>query len=568
MSTGPLSTAAGGGSPSDPGFTGFGVQGAGRQKQSRFGIQIGLALAFLVLCGLAGAGIKIYRSGPPPAAEAKPAPQLSMVVLASTDLDVGREIRTADFYSVNVVEKEMLRLTQGKLVFGRAKELVGRVVRTKIKSGTPFFLDSVYPDGTGPTPADLLTDGMRAVTVRMGLVGGVRGFVSPESWVDVLFRRAGSSIVPGSTQEARTHTLLPGIRVLGIQDSLYPETVLRKDARGNMAEQFEVTLELTPAQCEVLKSVEQRGELSLNLLPKQDGMRNPGLLPDPELMRILLGVEIPEPPVVVVPPPSVRVIRGGSPSSVPVEKVVDTIIDSNLYPAPAAADVPLPGRSGPAPEVWPAERVQPPADVNNPEDTQSQLKRLPGADNSAPAGSRPARSTGLSTLVYSGSSDAEHSDASGFRLPSTTAVPQTRRVFSNLPAPVRQFSEPAQVRRQPAPASTPGSRYFTARSAGRNPVRAASIPTGVPTPVSGGSRPVAIRSAANGSRGGLQVLSAGSYSGAAGLPSVTAGRGSSLSLRSRGGQSTFSARSVASAGLASVSYAGSRRLPDLKVGRR
>ena len=68
MSTGPLSTAAGGGSPSDPGFTGFGVQGAGRQKQSRFGIQIGLALAFLVLCGLAGAGIKIYRSGPPPAA--------------------------------------------------------------------------------------------------------------------------------------------------------------------------------------------------------------------------------------------------------------------------------------------------------------------------------------------------------------------------------------------------------------------------------------------------------------------------------------------------------------------
>jgi pilus assembly protein CpaB len=490
-----------------------------------------------------------------------------MVVLASTDLDVGREIRTADFYSMNVPQKEMLRLTQGKLVFGKAKELVGRVVRTKVKSGTPFFLDSVYPDGTGPTPADLLTDGMRAVTVRMGLVGGVRGFVSPESWVDVLFRRAGSSVVPGSTQEARTHTLLPGIRVLGIQDSLYPETVLRKDARGNMAEQFEVTLELTPAQCEVLKSVEQRGELSLNLLPKQDGMRNPGLLPDPELMKILLGVEIPEPPVVVVPPPSVKVIRGGSPSSVPVANVVDTIIDSNLYPAPAAADVPLPGRSGPAEEVWPAERIEPPADENNPEDTQSQLEKLPGADKSTPAGSRPARSTDLSTLVYSGSSDADQSDASGFRMPSTTNVPQTRRVFSKSPE-ARQFSEPAQARRQPVPSGTPGVRYFAAGPAGRSPERGAGIPTGVPMPVSRGSRPVAIRSLAGGSRGGLYVLSAGRYSGAAGLPSMAAGRGKSLSLRPRGGQSAFSARSVASAGLASVSHAGSQRLPDLKVGRR
>ena len=556
MSTGPLSTAAGGSSPSDPGFSGFGVQGAGRQRQSRFGIQLGLAALFLVLCGLAGAGIKIFRSAPPPAAEAKPAPQLSQIVLASTDLDVGREIRTADFYSMNVSDKEMLRLTQGKLIFGRAKELVGRIVRTKVKSGTPFTLDCVYPDGTGPTPADLLTDGMRAVTVRMSLVGGVRGFVSPESWVDVLFRRAESSLVPGSTQEARTHTLLPGIRVLGIQDSLYPETVLRKDARGNMADQFEVTLELTPAQCEVLKSVEQRGELSLNMLPKQDGMRNAGLLPDPELMKILLGVEAPVPPVVVVPPPSVRVIRGGSPSSVPVEKIVDTIIDSNLYPAPAAVGVPLPAQSGPGPEVWPAERAQPPTDGPAPEDTQSGLKNSSGGKQPAPAGARPARSGGQSTLVYSGHSDAEKSAATGFRIPSTTVIPETRRVFTGTRASGGPISVPAQARRQPVAPVASVSARAAAKPSGRVSVPGANVPAGVPLPVSGASRLVAVRSLTTGSRSGLYVLSAGGY------------RGGAAGLRPTGRWSGLSARPVSTAGLASAAHAGPQRLPDLKVGRR
>lgn len=332
---------------------------SGSPKTSRFGIQAMFLVLFAVLCGIAGTGMRLWRQEPPVVAAPTVPPAQFKLVLASSDLLPGREIRASDFYTSMVGKDEYLKVLKDQSAFGDGKQLIGRLVRMKVEMNRPFPLDCVFPEGTGPTPADLLSEGMRAVTVKMNLIGGIRGFVAPESWVDVLFRRSDKNAPPDSTASARTHTVFPGVRVLAIQDSLYPQTVLTKDSRGIVAQDFEITLELTPQQCEVLKSIEDRGDLTLNMLPKEADRQNLGNVPSPEIMKLLLGVEEPKP--VPVPPfvPSVRVVRGGAQSSVVVDHPYDIVIDQHLYPAPdvpgaaAGSSVPEPEVGSGAGSVWP-----------------------------------------------------------------------------------------------------------------------------------------------------------------------------------------------------------------------
>ena len=332
---------------------------SGSPKTSRFGVQAIFLVLFAVLCGIAGVGMRLWRQSPP-VVEVPPAPPAQFrLVLAASDLLPGREIRASDFYTSMVGKEEYKKVLQNQSTFGEGKQLIGRLIRNKVEMNQPFPLDCVFPEGTGPTPADLLAEGMRAATVKMTLVGGIRGFVSPESWVDVLFRRSGGNAAPDSTAAARTHTVFPGVRVLAIQDSLYPETVLTKVAGGAVAQDFEITLELTPQQCEVLKSIENRGDLTLNMLPKEVERENLGSVPSPEIMKLLLGVEDPKPVPVAPYVPSVRVVRGGAQSSVIVDQSYDLIIDQQVYPAPDiptagdASGVPAPDSGSAAGPGWP-----------------------------------------------------------------------------------------------------------------------------------------------------------------------------------------------------------------------
>ena len=364
---------------------------AGSPKTSRFGIQAVFLVLFAVLCGIAGTGMRLWRQTPPAVEVAAAPPVQFRLILAAADLLPGREIKASDFYTSMVGKDEYRAILKDTAAFGDGKQLIGRIIRTKVEMNQPFPLNCVFPEGTGPTPADLLSDGMRAITVRMSLVGGIRGFVTPESWVDVLFRRSDKQLAPDSTAAARTHTVFPGVRVLAIQDSLYPETVLKKDSRGSVAQEFEVTLELTPQQCEVLKSVENRGDLTLNMLPKEEGRTNAGAVPSPETMKLLLGVEEPKPVVVAPIVPSVRVVRGGAQSSVVVDHPYDLVIDRHLYPATTK-----PGsdssNSVPAPDsmpgaAWP--QAIPPAAANGVQGESEEGAASTGDSASGPQGSQP-----------------------------------------------------------------------------------------------------------------------------------------------------------------------------------
>lgn len=464
---------------------------------------------FAMVCGIVGVAFRLYNG---PETVQKPAPQPVLIPVASSNLQQGRRIKNSDYYVLPMSSADFAKAAKGKIVFTQAKDLVGRIVKGEVKLGSPFSVDSVYPEGTGPTPAELLTEGMRAATVRVSLVGGIRGFAAPETWVDVLFRRSDAGL-KASTDSARTHTLLAGVRILAIQDNTVANSILSGDRISKPTEEFELTLELTPEQAEVLKSVEQRGDLSLNMLPLDPNRRNMGTLPSPEVMKLMLGIEdpVPVPPVVVVaPPPSVRIVRGGSQSSVTVEHQADLIMDRSLYPAPVRnSDPPL---DPPAPPVVPDPSKAWP--LFRPVETKAQAvdgsvepKSVPADDEANPsaAPSQPQRRTGVSDssmIVQSPVRRAPPSRTLPTRVSSTTStsLPQSRQKMP--PGSVYQSSY------QPMPGLSPLRRSKT--------THASNLPSLTPTHrsryVSSGSsspRRAVVSSVSTVSRGRLPLLASG-----------------------------------------------------------
>ena len=127
MSTGPANTG-----PLIPGPLSAGGRGA-----SRFGVQAFLIIAFLFLCGLAGAGIKLWRTGPV-AEEVKPPAKKFTVVLAAADLDVGREIRSSDMYTLSaLVPTSIVHSSPGRPVSVWRRNLLAELSEAKSTRGHP-----------------------------------------------------------------------------------------------------------------------------------------------------------------------------------------------------------------------------------------------------------------------------------------------------------------------------------------------------------------------------------------------------------------------------------------------
>lgn len=426
-------------------------------------------LVFLVLfalvCGVVGVAYRVYQT---PEVVEKPAPPLRQVPVASGDLRPGRRLLFSDMYMVSLSEDDFNKLVKGKKVFNTPAQLAGRFLKAPVNAGEGFALDSVYAEGTGPTPAEKLSEGMRASTVRVSLVGGIRGFAAPDTWVDVLFRRNSGSSSP-STESVRTHTLIPGVRILAIQDDTYSNSILSGSSRPQPVGDFELTLELTPEQAEVLKSVEQRGDLSLNLLPQDPNRKNLGTLPSPEVMRLVLGIEDPKPapPVVnITPPPSVRIVRGGAQSSVTVDFQTDLIMDRALYPAPAGNAQPSAAPPSPpavdtnAAPAWPVFRP-PVQTAPQPEESESQAPAE--ADPAAPAASGtavPASKSQRGSAAYESSVIVRRSE------------PRTRSGFSSL-SPLRT-APPVRTIRQSSTRSRPRS-LEQARSTSRGASQVSAV---------------------------------------------------------------------------------------------
>ena len=134
----------------------------------------------------------------------------------------------------------------------------------------PVLATKISGSGQGASIAALLTDGMRAATVRIDDISGVAGFVQPNDSVDVLITRQ----LPNDNAKL-TDVLLQNVRVLAIDQEAKNSDGTPKLARS-------ATFEVAPLDAQKLALGQQAGSLSLVL-------RKPGEANNPVVETVSMG---------------------------------------------------------------------------------------------------------------------------------------------------------------------------------------------------------------------------------------------------------------------------------------
>ncbi|CAB3771085.1 pilus assembly protein CpaB [Burkholderia sp. MSh2] len=208
------------------------------------------------------------------------------VAVASTDLNLGEPLGPNQIH--------MVSWPSGSVPIGAftdTKALEGRVVRASLSRGEPVIEAKLAPVGTKGGLSAVISDGSRAITVRVNDVVGVAGFALPGNYVDVIVNTQEQQ---GKTDgQSISKIVLEHILVLAVA-----QQVSRDDTAPKVVNA--VTLEVTPDQAERLDLARSVGTLSLVLRNQVDQKT---LNTDGATKLTLLGKDTaPE-----APPPAVRV---------------------------------------------------------------------------------------------------------------------------------------------------------------------------------------------------------------------------------------------------------------------
>lgn len=184
---------------------------------------------------------------------------LSTVVVAKKDLVFGagitaEQLEEAKWPKENVPEGSYTSITQ---FFA---EQPNRVVLEAVHASEPILRGKVTGPGQRATLSSMLSDGMKAVSIKVNDVVGVGGFVMPGDYVDVLLiveeREAEDRKKPRNP--AYSDLLLERVRVLAIDQSFDPK--LEQPKIGST-----VTVEVALADAQKIALAQQIGRLSLVL---------------------------------------------------------------------------------------------------------------------------------------------------------------------------------------------------------------------------------------------------------------------------------------------------------------
>lgn len=178
----------------------------------------------------------------------------SKIVVLGVDVQLGGRItpemvKLADWPSGSV--------PQG--AFDDPKNVDGRVVKTSLQRGEPVLESKLAPIGSKGGLSAVVTEGKRAMTVRVNDVIGVAGFALPGNYVDIMVSTQQENAKGGNAQD---HTIskivLDRILVLAVAQEASRDETKPKVVSA-------VTLEVTPEQAETLDIARSVGTLSLVL---------------------------------------------------------------------------------------------------------------------------------------------------------------------------------------------------------------------------------------------------------------------------------------------------------------
>ena len=246
-------------------------------------------IAIVVVAGIAAIALAFLVQGmmspkaPPPApvvVAAAPKP-MAQVLVAKTDLPIGRRITASDLTwqpwpvdalnanfitdgaapapevkgAEKVVKKASKAATEIVMGEGPIQAFEGALVKEPLLANEPVTARKVVRAGQTGYMAVVLQPGMRAIAIPVTAETGAGGFILPGDRVDVLQARAAEGGGKGFT----TELLMSNLRVLAIDQTTNPN----EDAKtvvGAVA-----TLEVPAQDSEVLARGKAQGEMILAL---------------------------------------------------------------------------------------------------------------------------------------------------------------------------------------------------------------------------------------------------------------------------------------------------------------
>jgi pilus assembly protein CpaB len=175
------------------------------------------------------------------------------IAVALVDIGLGARINPE---MIRMVDWPSTAMPPG--AFTDAKQLEERVTRTSIQRGEPIMDGKLAPPGTKGGLSAVVSEGKRAITVRVNDVVGVAGFALPGNYVDILVNTQDDSTKNSNRDQNISKIVLERILVLAVaQESS------RDDTKPKVVNA--VTLEVSPEQAEKIDLARSVGTLSLVL---------------------------------------------------------------------------------------------------------------------------------------------------------------------------------------------------------------------------------------------------------------------------------------------------------------
>jgi pilus assembly protein CpaB len=181
------------------------------------------------------------------------------IAVAAADISLGQRLAPEMF---KLAEWPADSVPKG--AFTDPQKLSGRVLKSNLQMGEPVSEAKLAPSGTLGGLSALITEGKRAITVRVNDVIGVAGFALPGNYVDIIVSMQKDA-VPGSTTREQniSKIVLERILVLAVAQEVNRDETKPKVVNA-------VTLEVTPEQAEKLDLARSVGSLSLALRNQVD----------------------------------------------------------------------------------------------------------------------------------------------------------------------------------------------------------------------------------------------------------------------------------------------------------
>lgn len=175
------------------------------------------------------------------------------VAVAGVDIQIGSRVLPE---MMHLVDWPAGSLPDG--AFGDLNALSGRVVRTTIQRGEPLLEGKLAPVGAKGGLSAIVTEGKRAITVKVNEIYGVAGFALPGNYVDIMVNTELEGANSSNKDRNISRIVLEHILVLAVAQEAGRDETKPKLVNA-------VTLEVTPEEAEMLDLARSVGTLSLVL---------------------------------------------------------------------------------------------------------------------------------------------------------------------------------------------------------------------------------------------------------------------------------------------------------------